>query len=257
LALQAAQRLGSLAAWVRARGTAAAAFTLLGDPWAAQRLAAELAGIFQAVSDEPRLEATARTNHCGSCLVLARMAREVGDEATCAEALEHAEASLARLREIVAVTRDARGMAFADVNEAELALLQGGGARALKLLGDALPVVEAAGLRGHARWLRLTEAEALVAVGDCEQAVQRLEPQRLELGEGQEFAMRVRLHELLHRAHLGVQNCAAARQHLEQAQALERRQRYAQLHAQSAHLRERLELEHMYRYRGRGGFAGG
>jgi hypothetical protein len=256
LAQRVAQRIGTLAAWVRARGSAAAAFTLLGDPWAARRLAAELAGIFQAVADQPRLEITARGNHCATCIGLARAAREVGDAATADEALAHAEASLARLRELVTATRDARGAAFADVNEAELVLLRGGAARALKLLRPALAAADSGGLRGHRHWLALTEAEALVAVGDAVLAIEKLAPLQAELGAAQEFAMRVRLHELLHRAYLATQETEAARAHLERAQALERQQRYAQLQAVSAHLRERLELEHMVRYRG-GEAAGG
>lgn len=268
IALQVAQRMGTLADWVRARGTAAAAFTLLGDPWAAQRLAAELAGTFQGLADQPRLETTARGNHCATSLVLARMARDAGDAVRAGEALAHAEASLARMRELVALTRDARGAAFADVHEAELALAQGGAARALSLLrgsgapgsppakapGEAASVGSAAlarGLRGHARWLALLEGEALVAVGHPAQAQQLLAPLQHALGadSGQDFAMRVQLHSVLHRASLALHEHAAARTHLEAVQALERQLRYRQLQAQSAHLRERLELEHMYRYR--------
>jgi len=249
LALQTAQRGGTLAEWVRARGTAAAAFTLLGDPWAAWRLTAELAGTFQGLADQPRLETTARNNHCSTCLLLARMARAAGDPAAADEALAHAEASLRRMRELLALTRDSRGAAFADVNEADLALQQGGGARAIVLLRDAAEGAVARGLRGHARWLTLLEAEALVSVGDSEQALQRALPLIDQLGEGHGLAMRIRAHEVLHQACNATHEVAAARVHLAQAQALERQQRYCQLQVQSLHLRERLDLEHLYRFR--------
>jgi hypothetical protein len=253
LALQAAQRLGTLPAWVRARGTAAAAFALLGDPWAAQRLTAELAGTFQGLSDQPRLEATARSNHCAISLVLTRLAREAGDEVAATEALAHAQASLARMREIVAATGDSRGAAFTDVHEAELALQQGAGARALELLEGAAARARARGLHGHARWLTLAEGEACVSAGRVQASLECLAPLQAELGEAHEFAMRIQLHKVLHRAAVARQDMQAARAHLEQAWQFEQQQRYQQLRAQSEHLRLRLELEHMYRYQAKAG----
>lgn len=91
-----------------ARGTAAICFALLGDPWAGQRLLSELLGLFQGLPSEASLETVARNNHCAVCLLVARAARDAGDDAGCSEALDHAEASLGRAREIVRQTGDHR-----------------------------------------------------------------------------------------------------------------------------------------------------
>ena len=115
----AAVRAGSLADFVRGRGTAANAFALLGDPWAGQRLLSELAGMFQAGSNDRRLEATVRNNHASACLQVARMARQGLDNAACEEALDHASASLERTREIALTLQDTRVAAFADVHQAD------------------------------------------------------------------------------------------------------------------------------------------
>ena len=108
-----------------ARGTAAICFALLGDPWAGQRLLSELLGLFQGLPSEASLETVARNNHCAVCLLVARAARDAGDDAGCSEALDHAEASLGRAREIVRQTGDHRLGAFVDVHGSEAMLLRG------------------------------------------------------------------------------------------------------------------------------------
>ena len=249
LLLPLAARADSLTEFVRARGTAAGCFTLLGDPWAGQRLLSELVGLFQGGTPERRLEATVRTNHASVCLQIARLAQQGGDAAGADEALEHAGASLLRAREIAGETNDDRIAAFADVHAAELALLQREPATALRLLAGAVAHAEAAGLAAHARQLRLLEAEARLGSDDTAGAQAVLEALRQRLGEGHELGVRIRFHSQQQRVCLALGDAAGALDHQEQARVLAQYRQYRQARAQSLHLRTRLELEHMYRYR--------
>lgn len=249
LLLPLAARADSLTDFVRARGTAATCFTLIGDPWAGQRLLSELVGLFQGGTPERRLEATVRTNHASVCLQIARLARQGGDATDCDQALELAAASLERAREIAQVIADARTGAFADVHAAELALLQGDAEAALAMLAGTVDHAEAAGLAAHARQLRLLEAEARQSHGDTAGAQALLEAVRLRLNEGHEIGARIRYHSQQQRVCSALGDPAAALAQLEQARALAQYRQYRQSRAQSQHLRTRLELEHMYRYR--------
>jgi tetratricopeptide (TPR) repeat protein len=245
----AAARSGSMTEFVRARGTTANCFALLGDPWAAQRLLSELLGMFQARSDELRLEATTRGNHASVCLQIARLARLAGDAAAADEALDHAQASIGRAREIAQTTGDARVLAFADVHAAELALLRGETDAALALLDGAVRRADAAGLLAHARLLRLLEAEVRVAGGDVASAHALLDHVAARIGEGHELALRLRLHTLLQQVLTAEGDASGALAQGEQARVLGRLRQYRQAQAQSRWLRVRLELEHMYRFR--------
>jgi hypothetical protein len=244
-----ASRSGSgLKDYVRARGTAATCFALLGDPWAGQRLLCELIGLFQGLTDQPQLEAAVRGNHTSVCLQLARWARQGGDEPGATEAMEHAQASQARALEIAEQTQDARIKAFANVHDSELALLQGDPARALARLDGAIAQADASGLRAHGRQLRLLEADALLDGSDCEGALTHLAHVAASIGPGHEVGARIRLHALLHRAHLAQGDTGTALSHLEQSRMLAQWHHYRQQQAQSRYLRTRLELEHLYRY---------
>jgi hypothetical protein len=233
----------------RARGTVATCFSLLGDPWAAQRLLAELLGMFQARSDELRLEATTRGNHASVCLQIARLAQWGGDPAAGDEALDHAEASIARAREIAQALGDTRVVSFADVHSAELGLLRGDADAALALLGGAVARADAAGLWAHARQLRLLEAEARTAAGDLPAAHALLDQVAARIGEGHELGVRVRLHTQLQKVLTAEGDVVAALAQSEQARVLGRFHQYRQARAQSRWLRVRLELEHLYRLR--------
>ena len=244
-----AARSGGLPEYVRARGTAANAFALLGDPWAAQRLLGELAGLFQGGNGPAALEATVRGNHASVCLAVARLAAGGGDEAAAAEALDHAAASIARSREIAAAAGDSRIAAFADVHEAELALLRGRGAEAQGALAGAIAQAEARRLHAHARQLRLLDAEILLAAGEARAAQAQLERLAAMLGPQHELSVRIRSAALLHDVLLALEDPLGARVHLAAARTLETARLYHQLRAQSQFLRTRLELEHLYRYR--------
>ena len=250
LVQQIASRAGTWTDFVRGRGTMAACFALLGDPWAAQRLLAELAGQFQGGGNEPKLEATVRVNHASVCLQIARLARQGADSAGCDEALDHAQSSIGRTREIAHALRDRRIDAFADVHAAELALLKGEHNAALELLDGAVGHADQAGLWAHARQLRLLEAEALQARGNHPAAAVLLATVGERLGDGHEIGVRIRYHSQWQRVLTALGDNAAALGHLEQARTAAQFRQYRQAHAQSRFLRTRVELEHLYRYRG-------
>ncbi len=249
LVQQAAARAGTHTDFVRGRGTMANCFALLGDPWAAQRLLAELVGQFQAGSPQPRLEATVRGNHASVCLQIARLARQGDDAAGCDEALEHARASIERTREIATILQDQRLDAFADVHAAELALLCGQHDSALTLLEGAVAHADAAGLWAHARQLRLLEAEALQSRGDSAAALGLLRAVGERLDGGHELGVRIRYHSQLQRVLAAQGDSVAALDHVERARSLAQFRQYRQARAQSRFLRARLELEHLYRFR--------
>jgi hypothetical protein len=249
LLLPLAARADSLTEFVRGRGTAAACFSLLGDPWAGQRLLAELVGLFQGGTPERQLESKVRTNHASVCLQLARLARHGGDSTGADEALELASASLERAREIAHEIGDERTAASDDVHAAELSLLRGDAATALRLLAGTVAHADAAGLTAHARQLRLLEAEARYSSGDIAGAHDMLDALHERLREGHEIGVRIGYHTQRQRVFSAQGNPASALAHLEQARSLAQYLQYRQSRAQSQHLRARLELEHMYRYR--------
>jgi tetratricopeptide (TPR) repeat protein len=235
---------------VRARGSLATWLCLIGDPWAAGRVMGEIVGLFQGLSEQPALEATARNNHAEISLQVARLAHQGGDRHGAALALEDAAANLGRVREIAAQLEDRRLTGFADVHESEIALLQGDPARACRLLEPALVGADSAGLWGHARHLRLLLARALLDLGDVAAAAAHLGPIELAPDGGHEVDVHVRLASSRHRLAAALGDTAMALQHLEQAQQLERQRAYRQQRAQSEYLRARLELEHLHAWRG-------
>lgn len=245
-----AARSGVLTDHVRGRGSAAVLFSLLGDPWAGQRLLAETIGLFQGLPDQRRLEATARNNHTAVSLQLARLALQGGDTSAAATAVDHAQASLDRVREIAAELGDARVRAFADVHEGEIAMQRGNPARAAELLIGAAQVAEDCGLWAHVRQLNLLLAEARLSAADPQAARDHLHKVGARLGAGHEIGVRIRYHSALHRMWVGLHDDAQAVSHLERARELAQYRQYRQLHAQSRFLRTRLELEHLYPYRG-------
>jgi tetratricopeptide (TPR) repeat protein len=247
--LSAASRSGSFEDFVRARGTAATCFALLGDPWAGQRLLSELLGMFQGLPSEAMLEAATRNNHVAVCLRIARLARDAGDEAGFSEALDHAEASLERSTEIARLTGDARLAAFVDIYASETAPLRGDTAAAVIRLQGAIESADAAGLQAHSRFLRVIQAETLNASAEPERALALLREVDATLHEGHELDLRIRCAQQLQRACVALGAHAEALQHAARGRQIEQTLLYKQSRAQSQYLRTRLELEHLYRYR--------
>jgi tetratricopeptide (TPR) repeat protein len=247
--LSVAARGGSFEGYVRARSTAATCFALLGDPWAGQRLLSELLGLFQGLPSEASLEAAVRNNHASICLRVVRLARDAGEAADVTEAIEHAQASLQRVREIVRLTGDARRGALADIYAAEMALLRGDAAGSASQLQRAIEHADATGQSAHVRFLKVLQAEAFIAAGAPEQALAQLREVAPSIREGHCLGLRIRCVQQLHRACAAVGAHEEALDHAARARSLEQHLLYRQLHAQSRFLRSRLELEHLYRYR--------
>lgn len=239
---------GSFDDYVRARGTAATCFALLGDPWAAQRLQSELLGLFQGLPSESALEATVRNNHAACCLLIARMACDAGDAEGCSEALDHAEASIQRSGEIGALRGDERQRALTDIHASELALLRGNAAAALGPLQLALEKAAVAGLFAQERGLRVVLAEACIVAGQPGRAVQVAGQVDVALNAGHSLELRIRCCVALQQGHAALGDSAQALTHGARARALEQYRLYHQLRTQSRFLRTRLELEHLYRY---------
>jgi hypothetical protein len=247
--LSMAKRAGDLNSYVRARGTAANCFALMGDPWAGQRLLAELAGFFMGAPQERALEATVRGNLCATYLLIAQWARRVGDTTTLHDAADHAQTNVERCRELGSLLDAPRVHAFADVHSAELAILRGQPAKALQVLPDAIEGASKAGLLAHLRHLRLTQAEAALDADELALARASLQAMAQHIGEAHEISSRIRHHRAWKRVHAIGGVDAAALQHADAAWDLQQQRNYAQLQAQSRYLRTRLELEHLYRYR--------
>lgn len=249
LMLAMAKREGSLATYVRARGTAASCFALMGDPWAGQRLLAELAGFFMGVPQERALEATVRSNLCSTYLLIAQWARRVGDTPALQDASDHAATNLALCRELGAALQSPRVLAFADVHGAELAILQGRPGEALAVLPAAIAAAQDSGFWAHTRMLRLTQVEAAMDAGQFDLVPDVLQRVAERLNEGHELMSRIRFHRAWQRWQAQQGDSAAALTHADQAWTLLQHRNYLQLQAQSRYLRTRLELEHLYRYR--------
>jgi tetratricopeptide (TPR) repeat protein len=240
---------GSLEEFVHARSTAATCFALLGDPWAGQRLLSELMGLFQGLPSESALEAVARRNHTTVCLRIARLARDAGDKAACEEALDHAEVSLQRTREIARLIRDKRLAGFAELQACEAALMRGQAAAVVATLEMALEATAAAGSPARMRYLLVVLAEACLGANDPARALQLLRDADAALHEGHDAGLRIRCLRALQQACEATGATGPALAHAARAHALDEQRRYRQLRTQSHFLRSRLELEHLYRYR--------
>lgn len=247
--LSAASRAGSLDAYVRARGTAATCFELLGDPWAGQRLLSELLGLFQGLPGEAVLEAATRHHHAAVCLRIARLAHDAGDAAGCADSLDHAEASLQRAGEIALTHGAALPDSAADLCACEAALLRGDAAAAAVQLQTALDKAQAARLPASVRLLRVVLAEALNCKGEPERALALLSQVEPQLRDGHGLGLRIRCLRQLQLACAATGAHEQALAHAARARQLEQSLLYRQSSAQSRFLRTRLELEHLYRYR--------
>jgi tetratricopeptide (TPR) repeat protein len=244
-----AGRMGGLVPWVRARGSVASAFNFLGDVWAAQRILATLAGSL-GPNIEPRLESTVRNNHASVCLLMARMADEGGDPAARDEALMDAAASVQRGAEIARQLDDPRLVSYSRLHVLELAMLCGEAQPSADIdLAAAIAEAEAAMFRAHWRQLKLLDAEMHLAAGDARGALDRLQPVLERLGDAHALSSRIKLHVLRHRALRAVGEYAQADASHAEADRLQAYRLYRQARAQSALVRTRLELEHLFTHR--------
>ncbi len=241
-----ASRLGGLAHYVRARGTAASAFFLLGDPWAAQRILSALTSEFDREHDELRLETTMRCNHASLCLQVARMARDADDPDASQQSLQDAQASLDRAVLAAQRLQDLRLVTFVQLHQIELSLLQGRHESAWAHLDKATVNARAAGLNAHWRHLELLRAELLLGRGAGLAALDVLDGLRRTETPGHELSERLLLRELEFRALQALGRDAAALKARVAFDQLHAYRAFRQARAQSALMRKRLELEHLF-----------
>jgi hypothetical protein len=247
-----AARIGDLPSWVRARGSAANCFCLLGDLWAGQRVLAELAGAFMGPDLEMRLEFTVRSNHVSASLLVARLAQAAGDPTAAEQALHEAGASVARGEEIAERLQDRRLTAFTQVHALERALLAGEQPAPSQALLEMISSAENAGLDAHVRQLQLLRAELLLAQGAPAEALPVLQQLQARTSAGHELSSRIRLHEHLQRALRATGHTEAAHAARDEAERLSAFRSFRQAQAQSTFVRLRLELEHLHSRRPRG-----
>jgi tetratricopeptide (TPR) repeat protein len=239
-------RLGDLSHYVRARGTAASAFLLLGDLWAAQRVLNALSGEFDRAHDEQRLETTMRCNHASLCLQLVRMAREADDAEAATQALQEAAVSVRRATSRASELQDLRLVIFVRLHEVELSMLQGHLEQAEQHLAHALHDAQSAGLNAHWRHMQLLEAELLLMRGTADRALPILEGLVAAEHAGNELSTRIRLHDLQCRCLSALGHHAAALSARQAHDKLQAARAFRQGRAQSTLMRTRLEMEHLF-----------
>lgn len=242
-----AQRGDSLRDHVRARGSMAVCFTLMGDPWAGQRVLGELGQWLEKLPGESALEATVHNNHASIWLQIARSARDGGDAEARTDALVAAQATLQRARDLAGTLGDERVKAFADVHECEALLLAGDAPLVLKLVRDAMARADDAGLSAHGRFLRQLQAEAFIESNQPAAALRSLRALDARLGPGHDLTSRIRQLSLMYAACAAIGDYPQALVHIEQANELETMRAWRRAAAASKHLRLRLELEHVYK----------
>jgi hypothetical protein len=242
-----ASRRRDLVHWVRARGTAASALCLLGDPWAARRVLLHVRDCLAGAEGQQRFAPTVHNNLTSIELLVARMARDAGDPEAEASALERARAAATLAARVAAGSGEGRLQALAVGHALELDILSGN-CRAETLAALAEPMAAAAA-RGQVAQLRhylLLRAEAQLGVGAAEAAVPDLQRVDALAHEGTELSMRIRVRQLLARAFRELGQWQAASLQACEAEGLGRVLSWRLASAQSTHSRIRLELEHLF-----------
>ncbi|MEK8034706.1 hypothetical protein AACH06_28140 [Ideonella sp. DXS29W] len=239
-------RLGSLSHYVRARGSAASAFLLLGDLWAAERVLGALACEFDRPHQEQRLETTMRCNHASLAFDLARMARDAGDVEAAQQSLDSAAASVERATRAAASLEDWRLITFVRLHQLELCLLQGRWDMAEEHLRAAKQDAEQAGLNAHWRHLQLLEAKWRLARGEARSALDLLDGLLHTELPTNELSTRIRLRDLRYRCLVALGEPIAALSARQSFDELSGLRAYRQAQAQSRLMRTRLEMEHLF-----------
>jgi len=247
-ALKLAGELGDLRLHAIALNGLGACFERMGDPWQAERLMTEAAGLLR-TNASPYERVVTLTNLCTVALGAYHLQRDGAAPEQAARTLERALELAREARPHSLALGDRYGIALTASNFGEVLLLMGRLDEAEPLLIEAREASERAGFRLLDWRLRCMLAELQLARGQASAAWQQLQSLQAET-EGDADApgppplvLRQRLHHASHRGAKALALLGPSLHHLEQARTLERRRAVSQLMAQSQYFVSRMEAE--------------
>ncbi len=269
-AVQQAAELGDVRMRAVALNGMGACFERMGDPWQAERLMGEAAGMVRSEAT-PYERVVTLTNLCTVALGAYHLQRDGAAPEQAARTLERALELAREARPFSQQLGDRYAIALTASNFGEVLLLMGRLDEAEPLLLEAQGESARVGFRLLDWRLRCTLAELLLARGDARGAWQKLQTLEADIDQAARSGIagvtgldgiasspvadaspaedpvppfiRLRLHQTAYRAAKALALLGPALLHLERARTVERRRGVMQLMAQSQYFVSRLEAE--------------
>ncbi len=245
-ALKLAGELGDVRLHAVALNGLGACFERMGDPWQAERLMSEAAGLLR-TNATPFERVVTLTNLCTVAIGAYHLQRDGAAPEQATRTLERALELAREARPHSLQLGDRYGIALTASNFGEVLLLMGRLDEAEPLLIESRDECERVGFRLLDWRLRCMLAELQLARGQSTAAWEQLqalsaETEHVMPGDVPLF-LRVRLHQASYRAAKALALLGPSLFHLEQARTLERRRAVSQLMAQSQYFVSRMEAE--------------